>query len=280
MTIGVQNFSVPPSNRISQPSGSALEFKEDFGRLVRRIMYSNSGKFRALPCGEAPPEPPKKMFSVQNPKWTFLKESAESAAQHGRYKESEGFWLNALDEARQFNERDPRLAATLESLASLCYAQGRFDQAEEYGLQVMEATINAYGYYHSSVASCLNNLAGIYYNQGRYNDAELPAGRALHIYERLYGTNHPDVGMAVNNLAMLLHAQDKFEEAEALYRKAYLIRSKALGNDHPCVITLLENLAALLKATGKIDQAEQVGSTARGSGFRFKAVQPPAVAVL
>lgn len=275
MVIGVQNFSVPPSNRTAQPANSALEFKEDFGRLVRRIMYSNSGKFRALSC-EAPPEPPKRMFSVQNPKWNFLKESAESSAQQGRYKEAECFWLNALEEARQFNPRDPRLAATLESLASLCYAQGRFDQAEVYGLQVMEATINAYGYYHTSVASCLNNLAGIYYNQGRYHDAELPAGRALHIYERLFGANHPDVGMAANNLAMLLHAQEKFEEAEELYRRAYGIRSKSLGNDNPCVITLLENLASLLKAMGKDAQAEQIGATARGSGVRFKAVQPPA----
>ncbi len=279
MTTGVQNFAIPSSNRGSQPANTALEFKEDFGRLVRRVMYSNSGKFKPLPC-EAPPAPPKKIFSVQNPKWTFLKESAESAAQQGRHKEAEGFWLNALDEARQFNQRDPRLAATLESLASICYAQGRYEQAEMYGLQVMEATINAYGYYHSSVASCLNNLAGIYYNQCRYDDAELPAGRALHIYERIYGANHPDVGMAANNLAMLLHAQQKYEEAEALYRRAYGIRSKALGQDHPCVITLLENLSALLKAMGKIDQSEQVGSTARGSGVRFRALQPPAVVAL
>ena len=179
-----------------------MEFKEDFGLLVRRIVYSNSGQFMAF---GADGRPIKERASVpENKEWNRYKEMAESAARNGNYAQAESMWLHALAEAKH-NERDPRLAYTLENLASLYYSLGRYEQAEMFCIRAIDVLQRIYGHIHVRTANCLNNLAGIYYDQARCREAEPICQRVLDAYEGIYGPDHADVGMAVNNLAMILH---------------------------------------------------------------------------
>lgn len=231
----------------SAPQDASIETKDDFGLLVRRIMWSNSGQFWALgadgrPIKEHPvPQP-------ENPHWSRYRDQAEAAAKNGNYSQAESMWLHALSEAKNFDQRDCRLASTLDNLASLYFSTGRYEQAEMFCTKALEAARLIYGTSHIRYGNCLNNLAGILYNQGRYHDAEPLCMQVLAIYEGVYGPDHADVGMVCNNLAMIYHTTHRFEHARRMYERAFRIRSRAYGGSHPIVRTLKENYRNLLIA--------------------------------
>ena len=60
---------------------------------------------------------------------TFVTAGAE-AYQQGNYAEAEKSWLAALKEAQEFRPADPRLATSLDNLAALYNAQGKYAEAE------------------------------------------------------------------------------------------------------------------------------------------------------
>ncbi len=56
-----------------------------------------------------------------------------AAYQRGDYEEAVSQTRAALKEAEDFGEQDPRYATTLNNLAFLYYAQGRYARAEPFG---------------------------------------------------------------------------------------------------------------------------------------------------
>ena len=87
----------------------------------------------------------------------------------------------------------PMLRRSLNNLASLYRAQGRYADAEplyKRSLAIREKTL---GPDHPDVAVSLNNLALLYQAQGRYADAEPFYKRSLAIREKALGPDHPDV---------------------------------------------------------------------------------------
>jgi len=231
--------------------------KEDFSKLVRRIMLSSSGQFAAMGSDGRPiketavPQP-------ESPIWLRCKELAEGAFQRCNYSQAEAMWLGALAEAKTFDKRDPRLALTLESLASLYHMLERLEQAEMFCRDALESLIAIYGPMHIKVANCMNTLAGILYSQGRLKEAEPFCIKLLYIYEGAYGPDHADVGMAVNNLAMMYHVQGKYKQADRMYQRAIRIRTKALGEKHPVVVALIDNYCNLLSTTGRTRDAHEL----------------------
>lgn len=245
---------------------TAAESREDFGRIVRRIMYSNSGQFRALATTS-------KLTPV-NRDWDDCKRLAQEAERTGNFARAEFMWLAALNEAKSFEMGDRRLLITLESLAGLYLSIGRYDQAESFSIKAIETARQNFGNDNLVVASFLNNLAGIYYCQHRYNDAEPICRRLLVLYEKALGPDHDDVGVAANNLAMLYHAQGKLKLAERLYLRAIEIRTKTAMPGDPEVRSMLENYANLLSITGREEVAQQVRRHARGSFVQLPVVPP------
>lgn len=265
------HLPVYPGRKSEEPgSNNQMEVKEDFGRVVRRIMYANSGN-SVLDMKQSARE---NVMVVTNRDWSAYRELAEKAAHDGNYSQAEFMWLAALDEAKNFHPTDPRLLVSLDNLASLYCSLGRYDQAECFCRRAIEVAETSFGVEHPFLAHCLNNLAGVYYHQKRYEEAEPVCRRLLSIYESSSGEEHPDVGMAANNLAMLYHVQGKYHQAERLYLRALAVRAKTLNYGHPLMVTLLENYANLLSATGREEQAEQTRSLARGSGTHFKTITP------
>ena len=137
------------------------------------------------------------------------------------------------------------LSSTLNNLANLYYAQGRYEQAEPLYLQALELYKRLLGDNHPDVAMSLNNLAGLYEAQGRYEQAEPLYLQALELYKRLLGDNHPHVATSLNNLAYLYRAQGRYEQAEPLYLQAVEIAERTLGSNHPNTVTIRENLQIL-----------------------------------
>lgn len=239
---------VMPESRVPKKEITAVH---DLGLLLKRMIQTNTGEHPCLPATPLTADPAD---------WATYKVGAEIAMQHGKQKEAETAWLKALSIANQFPATDARVPYTLESLANFYKSVGKFDQAEQYLKEALQALEVVYGHSDIKIAECLNTLAGIYYQQRRYVEA-VPFGiRMLTIYNKIYGPEHAEVGMAANNLAMLYHAQEKFDLAEMMYERALPIRKRSLGKESAQFKTLLQNYANLLYSTGRADQAEALKS--------------------
>ncbi len=68
--------------------------------------------------------------SAQGGQWNTLNAAGIEAYQRGGYAEAEKHLAAALKEAEGFGPQDPRLATSLNNLAELYRAQGRYAEAE------------------------------------------------------------------------------------------------------------------------------------------------------
>jgi tetratricopeptide (TPR) repeat protein len=181
---------------------------------------------------------------------------------YARFLEQEVHWQQAqtvLEEAAKIFEQVGNQAGfsrTLNNLAALYYAQGKYEQAEPLYQRALTIWEKQLGPEHSDTATSLNNLAELYRTQGKYEQAEPLYQRALAIWEKQLGPEHPDTATSLNNLAGLYDAQGKYEQAEPLYQRALAIYEKQLGPEHPYTATSLNNLAGLYRTQGKYEQAE------------------------
>ena len=125
----------------------------------------------------------------------------------------------------------PEVAQSLNNLALLYEAQGRYADAEPLYKRALAIKEKSLGPNHPNVATSLNNLAWLYQAQGRYADAEPLYKRALAIYEKALGPDHPYVADPLNNLALLYQAQGRYADAEPFNKRALAIYEKALGPD-------------------------------------------------
>jgi CHAT domain-containing protein len=107
---------------------------------------------------------------------------------------------------------------SLNNLAGLYHAQGRYGEAEPLHKRALEAEERVLGKDHSQTLLSLNNLAGLYYAQGRYDEAEPLFKRTIEAEERVLGKDHPQTLASLGNRALLLTAEGKTEEALRAFR--------------------------------------------------------------
>ena len=200
---------------------------------------------------------------LQRGPWETQLAAGDKAYRQGNYLEAEKQLVAALKEAEGLGPQDPRLATTLNYLALVYDAQGKYADAEPLYKRSLAILENALGPEHPDVAKSLNNLALLYHHQGKYAKAEPLYMRSLAISERALGPEHPQVATGLNNLAEIYRAEGRYADAEPLYQRSLAIREKALGPEHPDLATSLENYAALLRKTGRGDEAAKLEARAK-----------------
>ena len=85
--------------------------------------------------------------SAQETRWDSIMAGAAKAYQQADYAQAEKLLLAALQEAEKFGEQDPRFAASLNNLAELYRAQGKYEQAEPLYQRAMAIVEKALGPY-------------------------------------------------------------------------------------------------------------------------------------
>ena len=150
----------------------------------------------------------------------------------------------------------PGTATSLNNLAELYRAMGRYREAEPLLLRSLSIWEQQLGAHHPHTAQSLNNLAALYYEIGGYAKAEPLLLRALAIWEQQLGAHHPHTAQSLNNLAELYCAMGRYLEAEPLLLRSLAILQQQLGADHPHTAKSLNNLATLYYAIGRYAQAE------------------------
>ena len=148
------------------------------------------------------------------------------------------------------------LATSLNNLAMLLQARGKYAEAEPLLRDALQMRQRLFKGDYPDVANSLNNLAGLLHARGKYTEANPLFRAALQMRQRLFKGAHPDVAQSLNNLALLLGTWGKYAEAESLYRDALKMKQRLFKGDHPDVALSLSNLAVLLQARGKYAEAE------------------------
>ncbi len=132
------------------------------------------------------------------------------AYQQGNYPEAEKQLVAALKEAEGLGPQDPRLATTLNNLALLYDAQGKYAEAEPLYKRALAIREQVLGPEHRSVATSLSNLAELYKAQGKYAEAEPLYKRSLAIREKALGPAHPDATQGWAHLVLKLARSNLF----------------------------------------------------------------------
>ncbi len=100
--------------------------------------------------------------------------------------------MQCLDIEREtLGEKHPQFASSLNNLALLYEAQGRYTEAEQLYQESLQLRREVLGNRHPDVATSLNNLAELYHMQGRYAKVEPLYQEALEILMTTVGENHP-----------------------------------------------------------------------------------------
>lgn len=163
---------------------------------------------------------------AQGERWEHYMAEGVKAYQKGQETNAEMFYLAALEDVENAGPEDPRLAATLHTLAVLYHAQRKYAQAESFYNRVLKLLEQTIGPEHPTLATTLNNLAVVYEAQEQYEAAEPLYQRALALIERTLGPEHPNLAAALENYADLLRKMQRHEAAEPLESRAKAIWAK------------------------------------------------------
>ena len=110
----------------------------------------------------------------------------------------------------------PDTLISIANLASTYWNQGRWKEAEELQVQVMETTKRVLGVEHPDTLISITNLASTYWNQGRWKEAEDLEVQVMETTQRVLGVEYPDTLISITNLASTYWNQGRWKEAEEL----------------------------------------------------------------
>ena len=168
-------------------------------------------------------------ISAQGTRWEHYMAEGAKAYQDGQETNAEMFYLAALEDVQNAGPEDPRLAATLNTLAVLYYTQKKYTKAEPLYQRVVKLLEQTVGPDHPTLATTLNNLALVYEAQDKYAEAAPLYERALALIERTLGPDHANLAATLDNYADLLRKMQREAEAASAEARAKAIWAKQKG---------------------------------------------------
>ena len=181
--------------------------------------------------------------------------SSESANRIMNYAEP----LEEVKETRsELGAEHPDKLAVMAALVSRYIDQGRWKEAEELQMQVMETSSRALGEEHPGTLTHMANLASTYTHQGRWKEVEELQMQVIETSSRVLGEEHPHTLASVNNLGFTLEKQGRYKDAEAMYKRALYGKEKVLGSDNISTLDTVKNLGLLYRSMARLDEAEKM----------------------
>ncbi|KAI1666456.1 AAA superfamily ATPase [Pyrenophora tritici-repentis] len=148
-------------------------------------------------------------------------------------------------------------------LASKCattlFSDGRYEEAEELQVQVMQARKRVLGDEHSDTLSSMASLASTYWKQGRWKEAEELQVQVMQARKRVLSDEHPATLISMGNLSLTYWNQGRWKEAEELGGQVMQMSKRVLGDEHPDTLISTANLASTYWNQGRWKEAEELG---------------------
>ncbi|KAF8864851.1 FabD/lysophospholipase-like protein [Acephala macrosclerotiorum] len=170
-------------------------------------------------------------------------------------------WRSYLTHARyalksNLNNKYREIRIDLVQKVGMClYSDGRWKEAEELDVQVMETRKTLLGQEHPDTLTSIANLAATYRKQGRWKEAEELEVQVIKTRKTLLGQEHLDTLTSIANLAVTYWEQGRWKEAEELEVQVMERRKTLLGQEHPDTLTSMNNLAFTWKGYGRHAEA-------------------------
>lgn len=153
------------------------------------------------------------------------------------------------------NEKGTEKMKLVLKYARALLSDGRYNEAEELFLQVMETTKRVLGDEHPETLISMNNLSFIYSKQSQWKEAEELFVQVMEMRNRVLGDEHPNTLLSMGNLALTYNNQGRWKEAEELEVQVMETRKTKLGVDHPDTMSSMNNLTFTFKGLGKVKEA-------------------------
>ncbi|KAI4087290.1 MAG: hypothetical protein L6R37_008337 [Teloschistes peruensis] len=138
------------------------------------------------------------------------------------------------------------------TVGSTYFDEGRWKEAEELQVQVMETRARVLGEEHPDTLTSMANLASTYRDQGRWKEAEGLDVQVMETRARVLGEEHPDTLTSMANLAYTWTSQSRNEEAISMIGKGFELQRHSLGPDHPHTVSSREALNEWQRGNNKI----------------------------
>jgi len=135
---------------------------------------------------------------------------------------------------------------------------GRWKEAEELEVQVMETRKRVLGEEHPDTLTSIDSLASTYRNQGRWKEAEELEVQVMETRKRVLGEEHPDTLTSIGSLASTFWCQGRWKEAEELQVQVIETSKRVLGQEHPDTLTSIGRLASTFWCQGRWKEAEEL----------------------
>ena len=125
---------------------------------------------------------------------------------------------------------DTKTAESIKNNLALTYqSQGRWREAEELFVQVIDTSLKELGEEHPSTLTSMDNLASTFRMQGRWKEAEKLEVKVMETSLRVLGQDHPSTLTNMSNLASTYESQGRWKKAEELGVQVMETRKRVLG---------------------------------------------------
>jgi tetratricopeptide (TPR) repeat protein len=190
---------------------------------------------------------------------TLLYNGAWYAQTSGNYVESRCMaFLSRKNRLEILGAEDEETLSSTAMLAIAYRLEGRWEEAEQLDVQVMETSKTKLGADHPDTLTSMANLASTYRKQGRWEEAEQLEVQVMETSKTKLGADHPDTLTSMTNLASTYRKQGRWKEAEQLEVQVMETRKTKFGVDHPDTLMSMANLAATFWNQGRWQEAEQL----------------------
>ena len=142
--------------------------------------------------------------------------------------------------------------------AKTLYSDGRYKEAEELGVQVMQTWKRVLGNEHPDTLISMHNLAFTYDKQGRWKEAEELRVQVMQNRKKELGNEHFRTLISMANLALTYRNQGRWKEAEELQVQVMQKMKRELGDEHPHTLTSMNYLASTYNKQGRWKEAEEL----------------------
>jgi len=119
------------------------------------------------------------------------------------------------------------------NLASTFWNQGRWREAEELEVQVMETRKRVLGVEHPSTLTSMANLESTYRNQGRWEEAEELEVQVMETRKKVLGKEQSRHAYQHEQPCLHLERQGRSVEVLKLMEECVQMQTRILGIDHP-----------------------------------------------
>jgi tetratricopeptide (TPR) repeat protein len=143
-------------------------------------------------------------------------------------------------------------------IGHMLWQEGRWKEAEELLVKVVEITLTVLGKEHPDTLSAMVNLAATYRSQGRPVEAGAVFVKVVEARRRVLGKKHLDTLTAMAHLGATYQDQGRSKEAEELGVKVMEARSRVLGEEHLDTLSAMANLASTYRNQGRWKMANEL----------------------